>query len=395
MALGVPFAMDIYVPALPQIAHIFRVSAGNMQLTLTVFMLTVGVVQLFFGPLSDHCGRKGLGLLMISIFSAGTLLCSFAHSIYELVTYRIIQALGSGGMLILSRAIVRDIFDGEQSAKAYSFLGGIMAFSPMLAPFIGSYLDVSLGWPSTFLFLLILALAAFITLGLGLPETLMKSRRHQMKLTFLLEYGQIVKHPVFLMYTISTTMGLSYLYLFCSISPYIIIRLLHIPEIDYGFYFCFMGISFFMGSMLSGYIVDKIGIYRTVLLGLFVTLIGGIIMAAWYFIVGLTIDNFVWPMLLIGTGGTLCMGAGNGGAMAPFPRRAGAAAALLTSCQFSFSAILGAFLIYGSVSSTLPLALPAIVFSVSGLIVFIICRPYLDFRLQSEHSVESKNQDGP
>src|SRR3990167_1472222 len=204
------------------------------------------------------------------------------------------------------------------SAQAYSYLNGLIAFSPMFAPFIGSYLDVHYGWRSTFQALLIIALAAIATTFFGLKETLRKEHRTKLRANIFSIYRKIAINPIFVLYTLVTCAGLSYLYLFCSISSYIIIRLLHIPEIDYGFYFCFMGISFFVGSFLSEYIVTKIGIFRTVVAGLIITLIGGIIMTSWYGFFGLTINGFIWPMLLIGIGGTFCLGAGNGGAMEPF-----------------------------------------------------------------------------
>jgi Bcr/CflA subfamily drug resistance transporter len=378
LVISLAFAMDIYVPALPHIATLFSVPASAMQLTLTVFMLTAGLMQLIVGPLSDHFGRKPLAIVMTLIFACGTLLCSYADSIASLIAFRMIQAIGACGMLVIAFAIVRDVFSGVKSAQAYSFLNGIIAFSPMFAPFIGSYLDVHYGWPSTFLSLLVIAFAAIATTYFGLSETLPKTHRIKLQSAIFKKYRDIGVHPVFAIYTFATCIGLSYLYLFCSISPYIIIRLLHIPEIDYGFYFCFMGISFFVGSILSGAIVARLGVYRTLLVGFVITLLGGIIMTTWYFVTGLTINNFIWPMLLIGVGGTFCMGAGSGGAMDPFPDHAGAASALSGAARFLFSGIIGTFLITSTVSSTLPLAMSAIIFSIIGLIIFIVYRRKLD-----------------
>jgi len=377
MVIGLPVAMDIYVPAIPNLATLFHVSAGRMQLTLTLFMITAGIMQLVIGPLSDQFGRKVMSFITIAIFALGTFLCSTAGSTMQLIFFRMIQAIGSCGMLVIAFAIVRDLYHGDESAEVYSFLNGIIAFSPMFAPFIGSFLDVRYGWPSTFLALLVIAALAFISMSVGLKETLSPKHRQRLDANIFREYKQISMNKTFSIYTLSTAMGLSYLYLFCSISPYIIIRLLHIPELHYGYYFCFMGISFFVGSFLSGYIVKKIGVYRTVVAGFWITLIGGILMTTWYFITGLTIGNFIWPMLLIGIGGTFCMGAGNGGAMEPFTETIGAAAALGGAFRFSFAAVLGSLVITKNVSSTLPLALPAVIFSVAGLIIFICCRKLL------------------
>lgn len=372
IVIALAFAMDIYVPALPHISKLFSVTAAGTQLTLTSFMLTAGVMQLIVGPLSDQHGRKSLLIITTLLFACGSLLCSFAQNMIELILFRMVQAIGGCGMMVVGFAIVRDVFSGTQSAKAYSYLNGLIAFSPMFAPFIGSYLDVHYGWPATFQALLVIAFISIAIIFFGLKETLPKSHRTKLHADLFKIYFSIAKNPIFILYTVATCIGLSYLYIFCSISSYIIIRLLHIPEMDYGFYFCYMGISFFVGSFLSGAIVGKLGVYRTVLVGFIITLIGGIIMTTWYYITGLTIGNFIWPMLLIGMGGTFCLGAGSGGAMEPFPNHAGSAAALSGAARFLFSGFIGTILITNNISSTLPLAIPAIVFSVVGLIIFIL-----------------------
>lgn len=371
MVLGLPFAMDIYVPALPHIADLFHISAGKMQLTLTMFMITAGTMQLLIGPLSDHFGRKKIAWFVTILFALGTFLCSFANDIDQLVSFRMLQAVGSCGMLVVAFSIVRDLYRGVQSAKVYSFLNGIIAFSPMFAPFFGSYLDVKFGWPSTFQALLIIAFFAWMHLIFFIPETLTVDKRTKFSSAIFKRYGEIIKNPIFFLYTFSTAAGLSYLYLFCSISPYIIIRLLHIPELDYGYYFFFMGISFFIGSLLASHLVTKLGIFKTVLLGFCLTLFGGILMTTWYFIVGLTINGFIWPMLPIGIGGTICMGAGSGGVMQPFDKNIGSVSALSGGLRFMFAAIVGACLVTAGLRSTLPLAVPAIVFSVIGIAIFL------------------------
>ncbi|MCX7124181.1 MAG: multidrug effflux MFS transporter, partial [Gammaproteobacteria bacterium] len=345
-----------------------------------LFMITAGLMQLIVGPLSDCYGRRLISFIMTVIFAVGTILCSFSHNIEQLILFRCLQAVGACGMLVVGFAIVRDLYSGRKSAQAYSYLNGMISFSPMFAPFIGSYLDVYYGWPSTFLALLIIAIFGLIVIIFWLPETLLTYHRKVFRISIIRKYKQIGKNPVFFFYNTSACVGLSYLFLFCSISPYIIIRLLHIPEIDYGFYFCYMGISFFIGSFISGYIVSKFGIYNTVLLGLILSLLGGITMTAWYFTTGLTINNFIWPMLLIGIGGTFCMGAGNGGAMEPFPEDTGTAAALGGALRFLFAGILGSIVITSKVTSTLPLALSAIIFSAIGILIFLVMRARLQFQ---------------
>lgn len=379
LVMGLPFAMDIYVPAIPSIASLFQVSDATMQLTLTLFMFTAGILQLIVGPLSDRYGRKPIALSTSVIFIIGSLLCAISQNALQLILFRVVQAIGSCGMLVVSFAVVRDLFSGKRSAQAYSFLNGMNAFSPMLAPFIGSYLDVHLGWQFSFLALLLIGFAAVYSVSFKLPETLLRRRRNTIGWSLINKYLKIARHNVFAIYSCVAAFGLSYLFLFCSISPYIIIRQLHIPVIDYGFYFCFMGISFFVGSFASAYVVGRIGIYRTVILGIVIALIGGLTMAIWYFITGLTIANFIWPMLLIGIGGTFCMGSGNAGAMEHFAEHSGSASALSGAFRFVFSGVLGSLVVTDHVKSTLPLAIPAIVFSIVSLIVFLYARKLLEF----------------
>ncbi|MDI9817899.1 MULTISPECIES: multidrug effflux MFS transporter [unclassified Legionella] len=367
MVLALPLAMDIYVPAIPHLTREFHASDTQMLLTLNLFMLSAGLMQLIIGPVSDHFGRRKIALLMILCFAVGSVCCGLSTNASQLLFYRIIQALGSCGMMVLGFAMVRDHYAGDKSAKAYSFLNGMISFSPIFATFIGSYLDLYLGWPSTFWALLLVALPAFYTMGIWLDETLPVSKRTPLTRKVFMQYLHVISNREFIIYTLASAFGHSYLYLFCALSPYLIIRALHIPQTQYGFYFCFMGISLLIGSFVGGLVVERMGIFKTCLWGYFITLAGGLWMLAWYLHQGLSVYNFIYPMLLIGIGGTFCMGAGTGGSMAPFDEAKGAAAAAGGALRFLFAGAAGYLLISKTVETTLPLSVPAIFFSLFGL----------------------------
>ena len=342
-----------------------------MLLTLNLFMLTAGIMQLLIGPLSDAYGRKLLLYIMTGFFAAGSFLCALSPNPYLLILFRIIQSIGCCGLLVLGFAIVRDCYSGTKSARIYSYLNGLISFSPMFAPFIGSYLDIYFGWRATFLSLLIIAVFNLISIFFYLPETLpiQKRQKFNFKNTYK-NYLEISNNKEFMVYTTITCFGLSYLYLFCALSPYLIIRDLNIPEEQYGFYFFYMGLSFFLGSFFCGLLVERIGIYKTCFLGLIITLAGGLWMASWYYQQGLTLYGFIYPMLLIGIGGTFCMSAGTGGSMTPFGENTGTASALGGSMRFMFASFVGYLVINDHIASTLPLGVPAILFSLAGIILF-------------------------
>lgn len=371
MVLALPLAMDIYVPAIPHLSRVFHASDSQMLMTLNLFMLSAGLMQLVIGPVSDHFGRRKISLLMILCFALGSLCCGLAVNVEQLIAYRIMQALGACGMMVLGFAMVRDHYDGEKSAKAYSFLNGMISFSPIFATFIGSYLDLYLGWSSTFWVLLLVALPALYTVGFWLDESLVPEKRSALDLKIFKQYFLVLRNSEFIIYTLASAFGHCYLYLFCALSPYLIIRTLHIPQTQYGFYFCFMGLSILIGSFIGGSIVERLGIFKTCLVGYLLTLMGGVWMLFWYLSQGLSIHNFIYPMLLIGIGGTFCMGAGTGGSMAPFDEAKGAAAAAGGALRFLFAGVMGLLLISKTVTSTLPLALPAIVLSLIGITVLL------------------------
>lgn len=382
MVLALPLAMDIYVPAIPHLTRDFHASDTQMLMTLNLFMLSAGFMQLVIGPISDHFGRRKISLAVILCFAIGSICCGLAENVYELIGYRIIQALGSCGMIVLGFAMVRDHYTGEKSAKAYSFLNGMISFSPIFATFIGSYLDLYLGWSATFWSLLLVAIPALYTMGIWLDESLPVAKRTPLTKKIFVQYFHVIRNQDFAVYTLASAFGHCYLYLFCALSPYLILRALQIPQTHYGFYFCFMGISILVGSFIGGSIVERLGILRTCLLGYLLTLIGGLWMLIWYLLQGLSIHNFIYPMLLIGTGGTFCMGAGTGGSMAPFEDAKGAAAAAGGALRFLFAGIVGYLLINKTVTSTLPLAIPAVLFSLIGISVLVL------FSREAEHKTD-------
>ncbi len=372
MVMALALAMDVYVPAIPRLTKQFAVSDNIMLLTLNMFMLTAGIMQLIIGPLSDSFGRKRIAYTVIGLFSLGCILCAVSPSPYFLIFARIVQSVGCCGMMVVGFTIVRDCSKGRESAKVYSYLNGIISFSPMFAPFIGSYLDIYLGWQATFLALLLISLFALVSLRFYLPETLLVEKRVPLSLVRILgQYRTIISNSQFSLYNLATCFGLSYLYLFCALSPYLIIRDLNIPEHDYGFYFFYMGLSFFIGSALCGFVVERVGVYKTCLLGFAISLVGGLVMVSWFLLCGLTVSGFIYPMLLVGIGGTFCMGAGSGGMMDPFGDSIGAAAALGGTLRFLFASGVGLLVINDDVASTLPLGLPAIIFSLIGLVLYL------------------------
>ncbi|MFT3741195.1 MAG: multidrug effflux MFS transporter [Gammaproteobacteria bacterium] len=362
------FAMDIYIPVVPEIKQYFHTTQGMIQLTLSLFMFAAGAGQLVLGPITDQYGRKPVLLCAIISFMIGSLCCALAPNLSVLMLGRLIQSLGGCGMLVATFACVRDQFSGKDSAKVYSFLNCGIAISPLFAPIIGSYLGAWFNWRAEFIFLVLLSLPIFLIGLTQIQESLPKEKRIRFDIHIFQRYGQILTNRTFYTYVICTTAGMTLFFVFFSSSPYIIIKLLHVPVTHFGYYFFLVGFTFFIGSLISGKVAHFWGAYYTTLFGTALMLVAGVLMVGWFLLTGLNSLQYLIPSMLAGIAGAFMMGAGVSGAMEPFGVMAGTAAALNGCLQLAVSALIGSWVMHWPVTSTNPFALTIIISSCVGLI---------------------------
>src|SRR5579862_743623 len=169
-AIG-PFAIDMYIPALPTIATDLGASTAATQMTLTVFFIGFGLCQIIYGPVSDMVGRKPPLYVGLALFTAGSIGGALAGNIEWLVLFRFVQGLGASSMMVIVRAIIRDLHTGVEATRLMSLVMLVFSVSPILAPLTGSALIVPFGWRAVFV---AVVLAAFLSLALVigfLPET--------------------------------------------------------------------------------------------------------------------------------------------------------------------------------------------------------------------------------
>jgi Bcr/CflA subfamily drug resistance transporter len=359
-------AQDIYIPAIPQLISVFHSTPGDLQYTLSFFMIFFGAGQLVIGPYSDQFGRRKVAFFSIVLYIISSLLCALSHSVTELVIYRSLEAIGSCGMLVIANAIVRDVFhEKNQSARMYSYLNASIAISPLLAPVLGGYIDVYFGWRACFIVLGILGVIAMLIILFQIPETHSRDRRMKLDMAIFKRYLSILKHPEFQFYAFAGAAAVSCLFTFFSMSPYLLIDALGVPRQDFGYYFGVMGLLFFFGSVTAGKIVSKVGVKKNILIGALLVLGGGVWMLLWaYAGQGLSRASFIIPMVPISLGSAFLIGAGAAGAMAPFGEMAGTAAALFGAGEFLISSLVGSIAMQAKMNSTMPLALVALIVGV-------------------------------
>ncbi len=365
------FGLDIYVPIVPEMQRVFHTTPFMVQLTLSLFLLITGVGQLIIGPLSDQFGRYRIIALSAVLFIIGSILSASSVDIGMLIIARMICALGACGLLVVSFAIIRDLYSGNDSAQMYSFINGAIGISPTFAPVIGGYLAVAWGWQAVFWFLATLGVLVLFTTCFFITETLPYERRQKVGHNIWQRYWTVFCNKHFLVYGTFAGLGVTIFFSFFSVSSFVIIDLLHVPVQNFGYYFAVFGLVILTGGFVTGWTVVRLGINKTIFYGVILALLGGLLMLITNLFWGLHLATFLIATAIACYGAAFIDGAAAAGVMEPFPHIAGTAAAALGAIQFGISALIGTVLMHWSVTSSISYAICIISVAVVGLLLSI------------------------
>lgn len=241
---------DIYLPSLPNMVANFVTDSTYVQLTITAFVIAMGVGQLMAGPVSDALGRKK-PILLALIFQLIAVLCILAASnIFAVIIARFIQGLAVAFMIVPARAILTDVLNGQELKKHFNYLTIAFALGPIIAPFIGGYTEYYFSWKGSFYFLL-----CFIVIFLGLiiftyQETAIKFHQFSFKKT-IHHYQMLVSHFDYMSITIFAGILFGYTSIFNVTGPFIFQELLHFSTIEYGYVALAGGAAWFLGNLTN------------------------------------------------------------------------------------------------------------------------------------------------
>lgn len=217
-----PFAIDMYLPAMPVIGNSLAVSPMAMQSTITAYFASFGIAQMFYGPWADQSGRKLPLYAGIAMFVLGTILCMTATSATGLIAGRFVQGMGGAALGVVPRAIVRDMMTGAEATRMMSKIMLTFSVSPMLAPLVGSALLVITGWRGIFGALLVASVVSLTLLAVAQPETLAKDNRRPFKMSFLLKgCGELLVDKTFMLLTFVGAFGFGSFFIFLASASYV------------------------------------------------------------------------------------------------------------------------------------------------------------------------------
>lgn len=345
-----PIAIDIYLPALPLIASQLSISDALAQDTITWFIFSLGLGQLFAGPLADRYGRRPIAIVGIILYIICAGVAYVAKSIDLLLLARLCQGVGACATSVAAFACVRDSFGPEKSGRMISYLNGAICFIPAMAPILGSWLTSEFGWRSNFSFMFVFGLISLFIIYFNMKETRPSNTQTSGNLISWSRYKSVFCHPTFLFHAIMCLLAMAVILAYVTSAPVYLMQTLGLSMSEFTYWFGINAIFNIAASLLAPKLMDKVGSFNALAFGLAVLVAAGLLM--------LGLQNFTTPWAfmipIIGSsvGFALVLGASAGKALAPFGDRAGTAAALLGLVQMSGAGLLVAIMQRSSLNDT-------------------------------------------
>lgn len=277
LAMVGPFAIDSIFPAFHALAVDLRVMDAAIQQTISVYLLGYAAMSLLHGALSDAFGRKPVILGGLALFLLASVGCAMAGSLQELLVYRFVQGLCAGVGLIVGRAVIRDVFDGDHAQRMMSLVSMIFSIAPAVAPIIGGFILVGSDWRGIFWFLVALSALMLAIVGSLLPESHPAAKRTPLHpVTLAKAYGGMLSSRPFRLLALTSTSLFGCLFLYIAAAPDYVMLHLRLDETQFGWFFVPTIAGMSVGAFLSGRLAGKVSASRLVAWGFAICLLSAV-----------------------------------------------------------------------------------------------------------------------
>ena len=377
-------ASDIFLPALPNIIEYFHITANQGQSILSTFLFGIAVMQLFYGPISDSLGRRKLLLIGITLFSLTSLAIPYAVNFDQVLTLRMLQAIGACAGITLGRAIVSDIFTKEEASKVFLTIFPVVGMSPAIAPLIGGQLSNAWGWQACFLFSTAFGIVLIGLILLRLPETLPQQRRQP------LSFGQVVRAYRTLLgirrfwhYAIIPCIAYAVYFAYIAESPFLL-QAQDVPRHLIGYSYMSLSVTYVVGNLLARRLMQR-GRNSDQVLGLGYTIFmsGGVVLLLATSLAPHSFLASIAAVSLLTLGNGFLLPLGTSGAVTCIPSLAGSASGLMGALQIASAALAAEYI--GPLSQHQP--------GRFGLVVVMVVAVGFLVYYQGNHAITPKRSD--
>jgi DHA1 family bicyclomycin/chloramphenicol resistance-like MFS transporter len=355
-AIG-PTTLNIVVPALPQMANRLASDVGTIQLAVSVYLLALAAGQLLMGPLSDRFGRRPVILIGLTLTAAASVLAIVMSTVTSLIVARALQAVGASAGIVVSRAIIRDLFARNRAASMIGLVATVMVVVPTLGPLIGGLLDTAFGWESIFLFTAVTSAITVFWAALALPETRRLNAPHGGRQSFVHDLSQLVRNRKFAGYVCAGAFGSGTFFAFLGGGPHVVITLMERSSAEFGVWFAVSSIGYMAGNFAASRLSTRFGIDRMIWWGIAMELAGvalTTLLAAFAMHWGPAI--IFLPQMIVNFGNGLLLPGAIAGAVSVRPQSAGTAAGITGFSQMALGAALTQYA--GTLLADAPTAMP-------------------------------------
>jgi DHA1 family bicyclomycin/chloramphenicol resistance-like MFS transporter len=353
-AIG-PLSIDMYLPSLPTLTDDLHSSASLAQLSLTACLLGIAMGQLLVGPISDRRGRIRPLIIALAIYSIASLLCASAPSIWALIVLRFVQGTSGAGGIVISRAIVRDLYSGSELTKFFSLLMLVNGAAPILAPIAGGQLLQITSWRGVFIVFCVLGILMLAAAFFGVPETLSSQNRSNGGIKGMLStYRGLMKDCVFIGYALSQGLVMAAMFAYISGSPFVIQNIFGASPQIFSLFFAINGFGIIIASQITGRLAGRVNETKLFITGLSLAAFGGISLLT-VILTGAGLIGILFSLFFVVSSVGIVSTTGFSLAMQNQKQAAGSASALLGLIPFVSGALAAPLVGLGGGQTALPM----------------------------------------
>jgi DHA1 family bicyclomycin/chloramphenicol resistance-like MFS transporter len=387
-----PISLYMLVPALPMLATTFGRDISVAQMTVSLYMVGIACSQIIMGPLSDRFGRRPVLLAGLGLMVLASAACIFAETLPQLIAARFLQALGGATGMVVSRAMIRDLYSRERISSMISLVIAVMMIAQMLSPLTGGLLETAFGWRSIFYVITAASLAIALAIALALPET---RRARSEAGGFRGDVGSLLKSRAFLGYMLCQVLASQIIFAFAGGGPYIVVTQMGRSSAEYGAWFATTAFAYLIGNVFCVRYAPRHSLEKLIWFGLALQLAGSLLNLLW----GITGLNQApsWlfgAQMLVMFANAFVMSNSAAGAISVRPDAAGTASGAMGFLQMGVGALVSQFGAYlgGHFATPVPLNIAIVALSVAcaSTMVFLVPRRTV---IVSEELIEAAEEE--
>jgi MFS transporter, DHA1 family, multidrug resistance protein len=387
-----PVSLYMLVPALPVLATAFGRDISIAQMTVSLYMVGIACSQIIMGPLSDRYGRRPVLLAGLGLMVLASAACIFAETLPQLIVARFLQALGGATGMVVSRAIIRDLYSRERISAMISLVIAVMMIAQMLSPLTGGLLETTFGWRSIFYVITAASLAIAVAIALALPET---RRQRAERGGFRADFRHLITSRAFVGYMLCQVLASQIIFTFAGGGPYIVVMQMGRSSAEYGAWFASTGFAYLIGNLFCVRFAPQHSLERLIWFGLALQFLGALLNLIWG-IAGLNLE----PSWLFGTqmlvmfANAFVMSNSAAGAISVRPEAAGTASGAMGFLQMGIGSLFSQFGAWLGGDFATPVALNAAIVLLSAAcastMIFLVPRREL---ILSEQLIERAEEE--